>query len=81
MICHERASWVRHVLAIPGGPDLQGDLADVIQRGVDTKGRDWSCIFHRLHCVCHPWPIQGSWIPVQAPCRLIPPSLRLLSTR
>lgn len=34
VLCHERAAWLRHVLANPAGPDLESYLADVISEDV-----------------------------------------------
>ena len=34
VICHERAAWVRHVLAEPDGPNLDAYLADVLDAEV-----------------------------------------------
>jgi hypothetical protein len=34
VICHERAAWVRHVLANPAGADLGAYLADVLSDDV-----------------------------------------------
>ncbi len=34
VICHERAAWLRHVLANPSGPDLEAYFADMVSDDV-----------------------------------------------